>query len=345
MTINVTCNTDNNYVQHCSAMLCSLFENNKQRDIHVHLLSNDISKENIEYLNGLALKYNNKFTIYNVDDSLLDGVQYRKNRPLTKAAYYRILLSSIISPSIDKILYLDCDLIVLDDISKLYSINIDGYALAATLDATPWNSLHRYQLNLSMNDKAFCSGIMLINLNYWRKNKSEEKLLAYSKTPREEVYLHDQDSLNYVFRNQWFMLPPKWNKTPMSIVPLYSDMKSFDYYEYLYQPGIIHYAGLAKPWFNFGFPDRNYYLHYLSLSEFNNSIILSKGYAYNIKTSFSVIKYYLNRFIRPVIPDILEIIFNDICFILILLFSLVFSPARIKHLFLKRWLSKYNIYM
>jgi lipopolysaccharide biosynthesis glycosyltransferase len=324
-------------------MLCSLFENNKQHDIHVHLLSNDISKENIEYLNGLALKYNNKITIYNVDDSLLDGVQFRKNRPLTKAAYYRILLSSIISPSIDKILYLDCDLIVLDDISKLYSINIDGYALAATLDATPWNSLHRYQLNLSMEDKAFCSGIMLINLNYWRQDNSQVKLLAYSKTPREEVYLHDQDSLNYVFRNQWFVIPPKWNRTPMSIVPLYENMKSFDYYEYLYQPAILHYSGNAKPWFVFPFPGKKYYIKYLKMSEFNNPIISNNGYIYNVKTCLFVIKYYLNRYLRPIIPDVLEIIVNDLFFLFILILSLVFSPKKLKYLYLKRWLSKYKI--
>ena len=57
----------------------------------------------------------------------------------------------------------------------------------------------------------------MINLDYWREKDAEEKLLEYSKREREVVYLHDQDSLNYVFKNQWYVLPYKWGVAPLSI--------------------------------------------------------------------------------------------------------------------------------
>ena len=151
MEFNVVINIDDNYVQHCMAMLCSLFENNKKHYIHVHVLTAKLSKENTTVLNNLAEKYDNKIHVYKVDESPLEGVQFRKERPLSKAAYYRLLLASILPVNINKILYLDCDMIVLGDVSELFDLEIDNYALAATLDTFPYSSLHRRQLHLSMN--------------------------------------------------------------------------------------------------------------------------------------------------------------------------------------------------
>lgn len=84
------------------------------------------------------------------------------------AAYYRLLLSSVLPQNLDKVLYLDCDMIVMRDIQEIFKIEIDNYALAATIDKFPYTEKHRLQLHMEVGERTFCSGIMLVNLKYWR---------------------------------------------------------------------------------------------------------------------------------------------------------------------------------
>ena len=141
MIYHVTCNTDDNYLQHCCAMLCSLFENNQEMRFHVHLLTHSLAADSKLFLNSLCQRYGHEISVYNVEESKLNGVKFRKNRPLTKAAYYRILLPEILHENIERVLYLDCDIIVLGSVKELYEIDLSEYALAACQDACPYISV------------------------------------------------------------------------------------------------------------------------------------------------------------------------------------------------------------
>lgn len=342
MKYHVTCNTDDNYAQHCCAMLCSLFENNKDLIFHIHLLIKKLNEENLKSINDLCKKYHNEITTYTVNESRLEGVKFRKKRPLTKAAYYRILLPEILDKNIDKILYLDCDIIVLGSVKELYEIELDNYALAACQDVSPYTELHRRQLGLDLQSKAFCSGLMMINIKYWRENNSIDKLIEYSKRDREIVYLHDQDALNYVFKNKWYVLPYKWGKTPYSIAIIDEMQKQFDIDEYVYNARILHYASPLKPWFDVWTPDKKYYTKYLSMSGFHNCVFTHVNKSTRIKAWISNVRYYLNRYIHPLIPNIIEIIILDIFNIIVLIFTIVFKPITFSKKILFLWLKKYK---
>lgn len=274
--LNITLNTDDNYLQHCMAMLCSLFENNKKNSITIHVLKKNLSSSSEKQIVDLTHKYDNYVKFYDVDESSLVGVQFRKNRPLSMAAYYRLLLSSILPQNIDKVLYLDCDMIVLTDVSELFKIELDEYGLAATLDEFPYDNQHRLQLHLPCDAKTFCSGIMLVNLKYWREHNIEPKLLEYAKRQRQVVYLHDQDVLNYAFKNKWFLLPPKWNRGATNYNCFAPHLyKKFDIYEYIKKPAVIHYAApWLKPWYDVKYPYTNLYRHYLKKSGYETPIFV-----------------------------------------------------------------------
>lgn len=313
MELNVTINTDNNYIQHAMAMLCSLYENNKSNTIILHVLSNNLSEDNKKYLTSISDRYQNKTIFYCIDDSKLDGVKFRSKRPLSNAAYYRLLLSSIL-PSIDKVLYLDCDMIVLGDVSELFELELDNFALAASIDSTPCDQQHRLQLQLEADERTFCSGIMLINLNYWRKNGSEQKLIEYSKRDRKTVYYHDQDALNYVFKKKWFLLPPKWNKYAYSnSFPKYFNLHPFDVYEYRCEPKVIHYAAVdMKPWYNCKSCNRKLYIRYLEKSSFAPVKFSDVSLKIKIKSYYRMLVYFLTANITPFIPNSVLIVFDDI---------------------------------
>lgn len=323
MTIHhITCNTDDNYAQHCCAMLCSLFENNKESNFHVHLLTHELSQEAISFLNELCHRYCHELSIYEIDESKLDGVQFRKNRPLTKAAYYRILLPEILPSDIERVLYLDCDMIVIGSVKELFELELDGYALAATLDCMPWNSIHRKQLQFEVDERSFCSGIMMINLAYWRKHDAVNRLLEYSKREKNPVYLHDQDSLNYVFKKKWYLLPPKWNKPALSFLPDVRNQRYYDTYEYVYEPVVIHYSSSMKPWFKISFPYSDLYVKYLQMSGFHNPVFQQVTLGNRMSFEMLKLRYYVRKFILPLMPRLIMILISDIVKYLRLLVAL-----------------------
>ena len=123
------------------------------------------------------------------------------------AAYYRLLMTSVLPKDLDKVLYLDCDMIVLRDIHEIFNIELEHYALAAISDNLPYSEQHRLQLHMEVGERTFSSGVMLINLSYWRENNVESGLLEYAKRHREEVYLHDLDVLNYYFKKNCSCFP------------------------------------------------------------------------------------------------------------------------------------------
>lgn len=314
MRLDITLNTDDNYCQHASAMLCSLFENNKEHIFNVHILINSLSEQNRSFLQELGRRYNANVVFYEVDESVLKNVKFRSKRPLSKAAYYRILLSSVLDESIKKVLYLDCDMIVVGDVSPLFSLELENYALAASLDSFPLSDLHRRQLHMSVGEKTFCSGIMLINLDYWRLNKSEEKLIEYANRDREKVFYHDQDALNYVFKGKWFMIPPKWNRS--AYFPVAQDspyFQDFDIKEYKYNPVVIHYSdSVMKPWLDCLSCNKSLYINYLQKSGFNNVVFNKVAIGLKIKCISRMVVYWLECYVYPYLPNLLRLLIEDI---------------------------------
>lgn len=343
MIYHLTCSTDNNYLQYCEVMLCSVFENNKDLNFHVHLLHSELTSEAISSLTGLCNRYGEIISFYRIDDAMLDKVNRRENSPVSIATYYRILLPELLDDSIDKIFYLDCDVIVLDSIKPLYELNLEGYGVAAVKDASPYDSYHRELMGLDLKKDAFCAGVMMINLDYWRKHNSKKELLDYSNTKQERVYLEDQDALNYVFRGHWFQLPYKWAKTPLSIGIIDQNMKIFDQLEYAFSPRIIHYAGPMKPWCDVWFPERKHYLCYLRIAGFSNPKIKHVDRAFRMRTYKNVLRYFANRYLHPLLPDVVELIFKDFFSLFKLVFSLLKGLKSINRFLLYRWLDKYGL--
>lgn len=251
---HIVCATDDNYADYCSVMLFSLFENNNKSSFIVHILVEQLNEYYKKRIISSLKKFNQQIVFHEVDETKLEAVKFRKENPLTKAAYFRILLASVLHENIKKVLYLDCDILVLKPIDVLFDLNLTEYALAAVKDQEkmPKNEEHRFQLNMSYRQNYFNSGVMLINLEYWRKECAESKLLEFAQKTRT-VYFHDQDALNYLFADKWFELPPQWNRFNQVVYDKNNFVTKDDKLRYLYDPAIIHYASNIKPWLNIKF--------------------------------------------------------------------------------------------
>lgn len=343
MVYHITCSTDDNYLQHCVAMLCSLFENNSAYTFQVHLLFDSLSKTSQDSIKELCDKYDNEIKFYHIGSSDLGSAKIAEHHPdLSIATYYRILLPSLLDENIDRLLYLDCDVIVLRDLSALYQMDLEGYGVAAVKDCTPESDRHRQIMGLALDDCAFCAGVMMINLQYWREHDCQRSMLQFIENHHGDFIMEDQDVLNHEFRRHWLILPYKYGRTPMAIVPLDSSQKWNDYQEYVQNPAIIHYATYPKPWFNISIPDDQYYWKYVKLSGFANPQRFVPSDRTRKIIQQRKVRYYLNYYIHPFVPDFLEMFLRDVLDVVVVL-TYVFRPKQFRMYRVRRWLRKYGV--
>ena len=342
MRIDITCSTDDNYVQHCMAMLCSVYHNNSEYEVHTHLLHNGLSDSSIVLFQELNNKYDNFIHFYSIDEDLIKEAKLKKDSPVTIATYYRLLLPDLLDKSISRVLYLDCDVIVCKDISELFSeVEMADYGVAAVKDSLPYNTKHRFVMGLGLDEPSFCAGVMLINLEYWRTHDSKQKLLDFSIKEREEIFFADQDALNFVFRKHWLQLPYQYGHSPLAMAVLDSGQRGSDYWANAYDPSIIHYAAHVKPWFKVKFPESDQYWKYLKLSQYPDPKVIPTS-DFNIKRIKNAkYRFYISKYIRPFIPKLFEIIITDIISYIKFILA-IGSKTKIRWWLLSRWLSKYS---
>ncbi len=342
MRIDITCSTDDNYVQHCMAMLCSVYHNNPDHEVYTHLLHNGLSDSSIALFRELNERYGNTIKFYSIDEDLLKDAKLKKNSPVTIATYYRLLLPELLDEFINRVLYLDCDVIVCKDISELFSeVDMTDYGVAAVKDSLPYNTKHRFVMGLGLDEPSFCAGVMLINLEFWRANNSKQALIDFSTKEREEIFFADQDALNFVFRKHWLQLPYQYGHSPLSVGVLDPGQRWTDVWANAYDPTIIHYAAHVKPWHKVKFPESDLYWKYLKLSAYPDPKVIPTS-EFNIKRiKKAKYRFFISKYIRPFVPQLIEIVIGDIM-TYIQFFTHLRSKTKLKAFLLAKWFAKYQ---
>lgn len=234
---------NNGYVDYCRVAMVSILENNKS-PIHFHILTDTLLPKNILKLQETAETYGAVVSVYNIDDNRL------KNQKTTwsKYGWYRIFAHEVLPVDIHKLLYLDCDTIVEDDISELFNIDLTGKSLAAVTDLMDIFPTIYEQVGYPKEKGYFCSGILLMNLDYFRENDLATKILEFAEKYPERINFPDQDALNFICQDSKITLPLKYG----ILAPFFTHEEFMRIYkeqvlEAINNPKIIHYAGCA-PW-------------------------------------------------------------------------------------------------
>lgn len=268
--MDIACNIDDGYLKYCAVMLTSLFENNKDEVIHVHLIADTLSKESQDFLSSMVKeKYKQQIDFYLVGNELLkDCIIYGESH-ISLATYYRIFLESILPPSLSKILYLDCDLVVIGSLKELWNTDITNYAVGCVEDMWSGKENNYTRLQYNQQYSYFNAGVLLINLDYWRKINFEKLAISYIQQHPNELLFNDQDVLNALLFNQKIFLPFRWNmqdgffRTKRRIRK--EALAELD--KELKKPIIIHYTGGKKPWqYKAQHPYKAEYFKYLDMT-------------------------------------------------------------------------------
>ena len=267
--LHIAIASDTNYVRCAVVLLASLFYNNKDFErITVHLLSKSIDATGLDAIRTQVEKEGGELRVYDVSDI---GEKLGIEVPSTIAisSYSRLFLGSLIDKPVDKIIYMDVDAIVNGSLMELWATDMFDYHVAGVLDDV---SLYAKRM-IGINDNApyINAGFLLINLDKWRADHIEERILEFLVKNNGNVYHHDQGLINAVCEKKR-ILPIKYNMVTNFYVFPFSQFTQTPFYsksemeDAKQRPTFIHFtAGVAnRPWMkNCKHPLRALYIKYL----------------------------------------------------------------------------------
>ena len=254
--------SDDRFAEILGVSLVSLYENSKDmEDIVVYVLDSGIAEENKNKLNSIAAQYRRTQIswIPAQDISKVLAMEVKVDRG-SLSQYARLFVSSDLPEDLDRVLYLDCDIVIVKSIRVLWNLNIHGKTIAALMDA--FSTAYRANIDLQPNDIMFNSGVMLMDLNRWKEQKVEERLLKFIESKNGKIQQGDQGALNAVLSHDTYCFEPRFNAVTIFFDFSYEEMLKYrkpaeGYYEEdeirraADDPSIIHFTTsfLSKrPW-------------------------------------------------------------------------------------------------
>ena len=211
------------YSKFTGTAMLSLLENTAA-PVTVHILHDDtLLAENRDKFIYIAGRYGQRVKFYNVETLCADKLaEIKRTVPAisksnyTIATFYRLFIPKIFPPDVDKIIYLDSDLIINLDIRELWRLELDDKILAAVTEISNGaNAQKTFALCREGHVKAgdyFNTGVLIVNLNLLLTNENTlyRAINFVSENPRFAAYF-DQDILNLCFSTQTLKLPVKFN--------------------------------------------------------------------------------------------------------------------------------------
>lgn len=259
---------DDNYAPFLAVALRSILDNATAGNFYkVYVLNTEISELSKEKLNEfncdiMEIKY--------VDVAERMGRLSKDKIHLrdyyTKAIYYRIFIPDLF-PQFDKVLYVDCDVVVLEDIANLYNTELGDNIFAAVHEETMtvMDVFGRYseQFLGVKRERYFNSGLLLINTKEYKKERIEEKFINIMNKYKFEV-APDQDYLNYLCKDRIKYCEIGWNKTPFP-----AEINPFDDTKLK----LIHYKLNFKPWHYDNVRYEKYFWQYAKNTPFYEQLV------------------------------------------------------------------------
>lgn len=295
--IVIVCN--DSYVQHAAVMLCSLFDTNKGKRFHINLLTDGLTEANKSALEAFCKEHGSTLSV-TIPDSSYNGIEL-SSLPVGQwhtMMYYKLFIPRIMPSTLDRCLFLDVDMVVCDDISALYNQDISDFTIFAAAD-TPDALLHKKRLGLEKDAIYINSGVMLCNLERWRKMESERPIIQFTYGIRDRI-VNEQDVIACYFQGEFRIMPIRWNMVTFYFwrypnidqryLPQLKDARR--------NPGIVHFASPVKPWYRDSYhPYAHLYRRYLRKTPWKDA----PGFGYYEKlTRFGrfkkLVRRTLNRF-------------------------------------------------
>lgn len=203
--------SDDKFASVLGVSIFSLFYNNKSvENINLTILDTNISEINKAKIENVCRKFKRSLPrwVEAVDVEKKLGINVKTDRG-SLSQYARLFLQHNFSSDVKRILYLDCDTMIVGSLDELWCMDLGDKVIAALKDA--FSKYYRKNINLNYGDTMFNSGVMLIDLQKWRELNIETKLKNFLINCNGKVQQGDQGVLNGVLSKDTALLDPKFN--------------------------------------------------------------------------------------------------------------------------------------
>ena len=330
MALDICMASDDNFAIHLGISIISIMENNDSDIINVHILNDRISQNNINHLKAIENKYSSlNIIFYDINQYFSENdVNYIFKETLKDNDFFnllgistfsRLFLEDIIPEEIEKILYLDCDTVVLNDLNELFNINLGDNFIAGVIDIMA--NINKSFYKGEKKDTPFVNaGVLLINLKKWREIKFSQLSLDLINEYPDKGFLNDQNIINILCGENVILMDPKFNtmseffyvdyKKNLKINEHFSSVERFYnpslVEDALKNPTIVHFLSQVwdRPWMSqIGLfkhspknPYNESYLYYKSLSPWKDEPIQENTKNFSQKAYYESIRFMMMHF-------------------------------------------------
>ena len=242
---------DRNYLPPLRVMLNSLLLNNPGESFEVYLIGDGLTAEDLTGLEALLADRGRLHPVEVPEDLFADAPVARY---WTRAMYYRLLSAQVLPEKLDRVLYLDPDVLVINPVRPLYDTDLEGNLMAAAthtgLLAGITDPVNRVRLENYEAEAYYNSGVLLMDLEAMRREVRPSDIFDYAREHADILLLPDQDILNGLYGARILGVDDSlWNY----------DARRFDRYRLVSQgekdmdwvaehTAILHFCGKRKPW-------------------------------------------------------------------------------------------------
>lgn len=291
--MNILVAANDGYIFPTKVMLMSLLDVEEEKEtFQVYVLCSELSEKSIGELNGLNSD-RMRINYLRVPDELFENVPVYQY--FSKEVYYRIIAYKLLPDDMDRIMWIDGDIVIIHSISKFYYQNIDDSMIVAIEDMLNGrNEEKKKKLNIPTEKLYFSSGVMLYNLSRMRDVMDIDHIFNYIHNNKDVIEIVDQDVLNALYYNQTKVIEKgfKYNY-------FVGELPAKGEKSILEKISILHYCGSKKPWKK-GYPYHGFEFFwkyamrinkdYCNYPEIKNS--------YFISHSKWLVKGYIKRILR-----------------------------------------------
>ena len=259
--MNIVYASDNNFAEILGISMISLFENNKDcEEIVVYILDDGIDEDNKSKLNAIAEQYGRILVLNRIPNlHELAGVEIHTNARWSLSTFSRLFLEKILPEDVHKALYLDCDMLINDSLTEMYNTELGEYYCGGVRDCISDN--HKANIELNPSDNYINAGMMLIDLDNWRKNSACKSFVGFINKYGGNTPYVDQGVINGTISNKIKILDFRYNCYTAAFDFSYKELlkyrKPSEFYsetevvEAVKNPAIVHFTTSflsLRPW-------------------------------------------------------------------------------------------------
>ena len=262
--VSILLSADKNYARSCAVTILSVLENSSiPNQLHFYILSPDIDDKSLTKIQSICERSNSAVSLLIVDINSFKEYQF------SQESFNPNKCSRLLGPNLckqcQKILYLDCDLIVIGDVAQLFEYNLQERVIGAVPQVQfPYQRQFIENFGLNSQETYFNSGILLIDAERWRNNQVTDLIFKFIDKYANKFHYNDQDALNAIFWNNYCYLPGIWNvESRLYKEKLLGLPQTPEIAKRMANPKIVHYTGSDKPWSSQEYvPARSLYAYY-----------------------------------------------------------------------------------